>query len=106
MPRLLDVCVPLGAQPLIAHRAAAVEHTVGAIGLEVVVRFGLRTVGLVLHRQARQLIPFALIALEVDITRRLRRQRIVGGSGTTTQQHHQAQPQQNVQTPHLRPCPE
>ncbi|MCY1450698.1 hypothetical protein D9M71_675240 [compost metagenome] len=90
MPWLLDAGVPLGAQPFVTHGAAAIEYAERAIGLEVVMGLGLGTFALVAHWQARQLEPFALVTLEVDIAGGLRCQRVVRGGGTATQQHHQA----------------
>ncbi|MNN81845.1 hypothetical protein D3C81_1987090 [compost metagenome] len=90
MPRLLDVGMPFCAQPFITQGTAAVEHAVGAVRFEVVVGLGLLAALLIAHRQARQLIPFSLVALEVDVTGGFRCQRVMRRAGAAAQQHHQA----------------
>ena len=47
--------------------------------------FGLRAIALEVHRQARQLIPGALITLEIDAVDGFRRQRVYAGSGAAGQ---------------------
>ncbi|MNR61073.1 hypothetical protein D3C85_1827090 [compost metagenome] len=67
---------------------AAVQYRDVAIGFKRVMGFGLRTVALEVHRQTGQLVPGALVALEVDAVGRLGRQRVRARRGTASQ--HQA----------------
>ena len=57
----------LGLDPLTVLVAAAVGHVDAAIVTQTVMRFGLHAVALEEHRQARQLVPGALVALQVDL---------------------------------------
>ncbi|MNG11113.1 hypothetical protein D3C84_946250 [compost metagenome] len=70
------------------RRQAAVQHRDIAVRLERVMGFGLRAVALEVHRHTSQLVPGALVALEVDAIDRLGGQWVLARCGTASQ--HQA----------------
>ncbi|MOA28804.1 hypothetical protein D3C78_1497740 [compost metagenome] len=84
---MLSLGDALGFIPLAVLFLAAVGYIDTAVLAQAIARFGLHAVTLEEHRQSRQFIPSALVALQVDLLGARRCRVIVAGAAEQGQGH-------------------
>src|SRR5690606_1220024 len=103
-PRLLGHGLAARLDPFALAGPAAIGHGDAAVLLQAVMRLGLGAVALEEHRQASQLVPGALVALQVDGAGGGRR--LGDGGGGTAGQSQQQGDGEVTRAHHFRPWPE